>query len=117
MNCPRETMLVALGLLALFLGTPMAISASGSANDRAKQFLDRHDAKIRPLEIAASRAWWDANTTGSDEDFKRKEEAQNKIDEALSDKATFAELKDLHAAYEKKEIADPVLARCIHVLY
>ena len=38
-------------------------------------------------------AWWNANISGKDEDFKKKEEAQNQIDEALADKEHFAELK------------------------
>src|SRR4051812_20355566 len=118
MFCQRATCyLLAFGFLALAFGVPIAISAPGTAIDRAKAFIDRHDAKIRPLEIAASRAWWDANTTGSDADFKLKEEAQNRIDEALADAQAFQELKELHEAVNKKEISDPVVARCINVLY
>ncbi len=65
----------------------------------------------------AGIAWWNANTTGKDEDFKKKEEAQNKIDAALSDTKTFAALKALKAAADKGEIDDPVVARQIDVLY
>ena len=52
-----------------------------------------HEAKLRPLELAANKAWWDANITGKDDDFKKKEETQNKIDAALSDAKPFATLK------------------------
>lgn len=95
--------------------TPEASAAD--ASDKAKKFIDAHEAKVKPLEIAAGIAWWDANITGKDEDFKRKEETQNKIDAALSDRAAFAELKDLKAALDKGEIADKVLAREVAVLY
>ena len=70
---------------------------------------------MRPLEIAGSKAWWNANITGKDEDFKRKEEAQNRIDEALANRDAFEEVKDLKE--HRKEIDDPTLARCIDVLY
>jgi peptidyl-dipeptidase A len=89
--------------------------ADNDVAERARKFVDAHTRKLRPLEIAAGRAWWDANISGKDEDFARKEETQNKIDEALADPKTFAELK---AVYEKrKEIDDKILARCVDVLY
>ncbi|MFO0967824.1 MAG: hypothetical protein U0793_19860 [Gemmataceae bacterium] len=56
-----------------------------------------------------ARAWWDANITGKDEDFKRKEEAQNKIDAFLSAKDVFAATKA--ALKESKEVDDPMRRR------
>ena len=41
-------------------------------------------------DIAANLAWWNANTTGKDEDFKKKEEIQNELDAALADALQFA---------------------------
>jgi peptidyl-dipeptidase A len=61
----------------------------------AKSFLDKHELAMRPLEIAANLAWWNANTTGSSSDFDKKEKAQNKIDEALSSPNLFKEIKSL----------------------
>jgi peptidyl-dipeptidase A len=95
--------------------TPDASAAD--APERAKKFVAAHEAKVKPLEIAAGIAWWDANITGKDEDFKRKEDTQNKIDAALSDRTAFAELKELKAAAGKGEIPDKLLARQIEVLY
>ena len=47
---------------------------SDQANtDRAEKFVHDHVERLRPLEIAASLAWWKANTTGKDEDFAAKE--------------------------------------------
>lgn len=107
---------LALGLAAfLFCYLPFAAVAAPDAAERARKFVEVHEKKIRPLEVAASRAWWDANTTGKDEDFKRKEEAQNRIDAALADPAVFKELKAIHA--ERKQIADPIVRRSIEVLY
>jgi peptidyl-dipeptidase A len=65
------------------------------------------------LEKATQLAWWNANISGRDEDFKAKEEAQNKLDAALADRSRFAQLKEIEAAHPK----DKLLARQIHLLY
>lgn len=100
--------------VALLLYRPMVAVADGPATDRARKFLAVHEAKLRPLEVSAGLAWWDANVSGKDEDFKKKEEAQNRIDAALADSKTFAEVK---AIKEAGKIDDPVVARAIDVLY
>jgi peptidyl-dipeptidase A len=46
---------------------------------QARAFVARHDAEIRPLEIAVAKAWWEANISGKDSDFKAKEQAQNRL--------------------------------------
>ena len=94
--------------LAVFLLYPLAVSANPDVTGRARRFLEAHTHKLRPLEIEASRAWWDANTTGKPEDFDRKEKTQNRIDEALADPLVFANVKKLHD--EHREIDDPILA-------
>ena len=107
------------GVLAVagLLSSAAPSSADPATTERAKAFLTAHTAKLRPLEVAAGKAWWDANTTGKDEDFQRKEEAQNKIDAALSDKAAFAEVKTLKEAKDKGAVDDKVLARAVEVMY
>ncbi|MBI1915698.1 MAG: M2 family metallopeptidase [Planctomycetes bacterium] len=104
----------AAALAALVLGSPCAMSAEEIA-ERARQFVKQYERKIGPLEKAAGQAWWDANLSGKKEDFKTKEETQNRIDEALADPKAFAELKALQDA--KKQMDDPVLVRTIDVLY
>src|SRR5262245_41112784 len=93
---------------------PLKAGADSAADDRARKFLKTHEEKLRPLEITAGLAWWNANITGKDEDFKKKEQAQNKIDEALADKARF---QDVKAIKEAGGINDAVLARAIDLLY
>ncbi len=83
----------------------------------AKEFIRGHESRLRPLEVAANRAWWDANISGKDEDFRRKEELQNKIDAALSDAKSFAVLKQLKDAVQAGRIADRLLARQIELMY
>ncbi len=87
---------------------------NGSVTEHARAFVQAHEARFRPLERAAALAWWDANTTGKDEAFKRKEEAQNRIDAALSEPAAFNEIKALR---DGPKVNDPILARAIEVIY
>jgi len=107
--------LVPLAALAAFvLGSPR-VMASEEMTERARKFVKEYERKISPLEKAGAQAWWDANISGNEEDFKRKEKAQNQIDEALADPKAFAELKAIHDA--AKQIDDPVLARAIDIVY
>jgi peptidyl-dipeptidase A len=115
MNTDRRSFLVAGGATVAGLLTPEA--AAAAAADDAKAFVADHEARMRPLEVEANIAWWNANTSGRDADFKKKEEAQNKIDAALSDKPTFDRLKAIKAAKDKGELKDPLLARQIDLLY
>jgi peptidyl-dipeptidase A len=99
------------------LATGAPVMASPQVTERAKKFVAGHEARLRPLDIAAGLAWWNANITGKDEDFKKKEQAQNKIDEALANKDHFNELKAIKQLKDKGEIEDKVVARAIDVLY
>ena len=78
------------------------ISATGSPSnfadttERARKFAKDHETRFRPLDVAGNLAWWTAQNSGKKEDFAKKEEAQNKIDEYLADPKAFKELKELH---------------------
>lgn len=114
---PSRIFLVLFGVGILLMITNTPASASPEATERAKKFLAGHESRLRPLDVSAGLAWWNANITGKDEDFKKKEDAQNKIDEALSSKAHFAELKAIKQLKDKGEVEDKVIARAIDVLY
>ena len=102
------------GALTMWMVVGAATSVSSQdVGTQAQEFVREHERKIQPLQIASARAWWTANITGQDEDFAAKEEAENKINEALSDKQQFNRLKQIQAG----KIADPVLRRTIDVLY
>jgi peptidyl-dipeptidase A len=108
--------LATFGLMVLLgvLGGGRAAAADLAPSDaRAKQFIERYEAVIRPLEIEAKRLDWTANVTGKAEDFKEKEAAEAKCDLALADPAQFAELK----AIKDGGVADRLLRRQIDVLY
>jgi peptidyl-dipeptidase A len=101
-------------ILAILLIVPAA-SADEATTARAKAFIAAHEKKFHPLDRRAGVAWWEANISGKDEDFARKEEAQNAIDAALADPKAFAEVKALREA--RTQIEDPIAARCVDVLY
>jgi peptidyl-dipeptidase A len=88
-------------------------SADQDAPTAARAFIEEHERTIRPLEYAANLAWWNANISGRDEDFKAKEEAQNRLDAALADHSRFDQLKAIKAT----KLTEPALARQIDVLY
>ena len=111
----RILLAAGLGLAVIWMvAAPITARANSEMTERARKFVAVHEAKIRPLEHAANLAWWNANVTGKDEDFDKKIETQNKIDEALADREKFRDLKEIK---ESNQIDDPTLARQINVLY
>ncbi len=112
----RRNFLLAGGAAVAATALPTAAGAA-DVNDEAAAFIKAHVAKLQPLEVRANLSWWDANTTGRDDDFKKKEEAQNKIDEALADKAAFDRVKGLKGAADKGGLTDPLVARQVQLLY
>lgn len=112
----RRTFLLTGGTALAATVLPNTLSGA-DANDEAAAFIKDHVAKLRPLEVQAGIAWWNANISGKDEDFKKKEEAQNKIDEALSDKKAFDRLKPLKEAADRGVIKEPLVARQLQLLY
>lgn len=79
----------------------------------AQRLIEEYVAEVRPLEIATAKAWWEANTTGTAEAFKLKEECQNRLDAALSNSKRFEQL----TALRKSTLNDAQLARQIELLY
>jgi peptidyl-dipeptidase A len=111
----REFLVSTVGMIST-VAASNASAAGGSEGDATvgpEQFIQQHEQKVRPLERAAALAWWNANISGKDEDFAAKEEAQNRLDAALADRAAFAQLK----ALKDGRIADPMRAREVAVLY
>jgi len=104
-----------IAIVAFIAAASLSLNAQARPADeaRARKFIAEHEARVRPLEKAVNLAWWTANVSGKDEDFKTKEQAQNKLDEALADNERFAELKAVKAL----KLRDRLIARQIEVLY
>ena len=100
------------------LTAAMATGSVGKGDEattkQAHDLIADHVGRMRPLEITANIAWWDANTSGREEDFRKKEEAQNRIDAELSRKDRYAPFRDL--ARNLKSIDDPNERRSIELL-
>jgi peptidyl-dipeptidase A len=109
----RIALLVLTGILVALWMLPPATADDKHTKD-AKNILAAFTSRVRPLEVAVNRAWWDANMTGKKEAYKAKEEAQNKLDAVLADKQQFAAIK---AVKESGKIDDPVTKRAIDVIY
>jgi peptidyl-dipeptidase A len=99
--------------LAVAVLVPATSGGQNENDDRAKRFVEYYQSTGRPLEIEAAQRFWTANVTGKEEDFKKKQEAEEKLDLLLSDPQKFAELK----AIKESGVADATLAREIDVLY
>jgi len=71
------------------------------------------EARIKPLEIAAAHAWWDAANFVSDETEARRVAADVALRDALADPEAFAAIRD---AREQRDL-DPLVARQLDVLF
>ncbi|MGH7136934.1 MAG: M2 family metallopeptidase [Pirellulales bacterium] len=78
----------------------------------ARSLIADYENRIRPIEVEVNRRWWDANVTGGDTAYQKKQEAENRLDEALADRDRFAKLKACDG-----KIDDPLVARQIRLLY
>src|SRR6476646_9751434 len=103
---PKRKMKALVFNIAMVTGMSCLSAQGATMESRARTVLDLHAKEIQPLEKAVNLAWWDANVSGKDDDFKKKEEAQNKYDERLSDPKLFAELKEVKS--ELPQSADPL---------
>jgi peptidyl-dipeptidase A len=90
-----------------------SLSAQEDTSAAAAAFVKQYETNVVPVEIALSRAWWDANTTGSDEAFAKKEALDKQMNELLASKEDFEKLKSIKAG----TIADAQLKRQIEILY
>jgi peptidyl-dipeptidase A len=103
---------VVTGLLVMGLTTQgFALNAKEA---QLKDFIAAHVEKIKPLDKHANLAWWDAYTTGDPKAFDRNSELSLRIRRIYSDPNAFALLKGLK---ESGQVADPLLARQLTVLY
>ena len=118
MSLTQLTVTAMVLLVSMVCVTP-AVSAGESENDtRARQFIQYYETTVRPLEIEAARLFWNANVSGRQSDFEKKQAAEEKLNETLSNPEKFAELKAVREGYKKSGVApDPLLKRQIEILY
>jgi peptidyl-dipeptidase A len=79
----------------------------------ARDLVERLATGLRPLEIGAARAWWDAAVTGDAAAYRRVETFRNRIDRLYAEPGVFDTLSRTRGA----DMDDPVLARRIELFY
>jgi len=82
--------------------------------NRMKHFISFYEEKIIPLYRGLTLASWNANISGTDNDWALSEQASLKYAKVHSDTAAFAELKALK---ESEEVKDSFLSRQLTLLY
>lgn len=100
------------GLACMLFPMDQPSAAQHGPTEQAAAFITRYEQNVRPLEIALGKAWWKANTTGSDQAFAEKEALENRYNKLLSEPADFSLLKSL-----KDEQLAAQQKRQIHLLY
>ncbi len=112
-NIPASfTLIYILGVFWV-VGISQPACGQDDTTTAARDFVRHYETSVVPLEISFNRAWWDANTTGSDEAFANKEALDKQMNELLSSQEDFEKLKRIKAG----TISDPQLARQIEILY
>ncbi len=79
-----------------------------------KSFISAYEAKAIPLYRESALASWNANITGTTEDYAKSEKASFEYAKLFSDKVAFEELK---AIKESQAIKDPILLRQMEIIY
>ncbi len=72
-----------------------------------EQFLEQHLSEVRPLAREAALAWWEANTTGSEEAFERGAHLQAKLMKIIAREDEYRFLQSIPS----ESLTDPLLKR------
>ncbi len=78
------------------------------------QFIDSLEQKVEPLQTGAALAYFNATTTGKQEEYDRYSEMNIQLTRIYSDSALFSQLKKFK---ESGLIKDSLLSRQLYVLY
>ena len=84
---------------------------------RAKRFVEYYESTVRPLEIEAARLCWTANVTGKEEDYRKKQEAEEKVS-SFGEELTASvktSIEDMRKSYVDRHYKD-LLNDCLGLL-
>ena len=90
------------------------VSKQEKTETRMSGFISSYEQKVIPLYREAALASWNANVTGTDEDWAKSEKASFDLAKIFTDSASFAELKELR---ESGLVKDSLLSRQLELLY
>jgi peptidyl-dipeptidase A len=82
--------------------------------NRMKEFVYAYEARTIPLYRNMTISSWNANITGTNEDFAKSEKASFEYAKIFTDTKAFDELKEIK---ESQALKDPLLVRQVELLY
>ena len=106
----RSTTLIIIASLLMFECT----SKQEQSENRMKKFIAGYETIAVPLFREAALASWNANITGTPEDWANSEKASFELAKIFTDTSSFAELKELK---NSGFVKDSLLARQLELLY
>ena len=89
-------------------------SKQEKTENRMKEFISNYEATVIPLYREMALASWNANITGTNEDWAKSEKASFNYARIFTDTKNFSELKEIRDAGLVK---DPLLARQLDLLF
>ena len=89
-------------------------SKQQKTENRMKEFITSYEQKIVPLYREAALASWNANVTGTNEDWAKSEKASFDLAKVYTDSIAFSVLKELK---ESGLVKDSLLARQLDLIY
>ena len=98
----------------IFLMLWSCTSIQEKMENRMKAFISAYEVKAIPLYRESALASWNANITGTSEDYAKSEKASYQYARLFSDKSAFATLKEIK---ESKAVREPLLSRQLDLLY
>ena len=107
----KKTIICSLVLTTMLLS---CTSKQQKMENRMKNFVSSYEAAFIPIYREAGLASWEANITGTDEAWARNEKASISYVNFFTDRAAFAELKELK---ESGMVREPILARQLEIMY
>jgi peptidyl-dipeptidase A len=108
----RTALLIVTVLTISFLWS--CTSKQEKMENRMKEFISNYETKAIPLYRENALASWNANISGTNEDFAKSEKATFEYAKIFTDSSAFADLKDIK---ESQSVKDPLLVRQLELLY
>jgi len=96
----KTTLMIVNAFFVAFVVTGCSPSAKEAD---LKNFIEAHVAKLEPLSTQANLAYWDASTTGKQEDYNRLRKLQLDVHQVYGNRDEFAFLKELRKSGQIKQ--------------
>ncbi len=93
---------------------PVVTIAAADTDAEARAFIDAYTTGLKPLSIAAGKAWYAASVTGTDADFATSRAAQDAVNAFLANAERFGRVRTLR---DGGQVHDPILRRELDVMY